>query len=391
MADLERLLAAWRTNRSELLADTIGRVPDPTWARVTAAVLSVKGDDIRASTARAKKLLAAFEDDPRLTVFLMKCLREARWPGSGSKPLWEQIFKRLVDLRDRRAIGPLRALMKTPPYFLGKAHTAWVTAQILRTEENLYQATLKLPADDAKTLALVAKADGLEPAPKGGWFTAEAPESETKDVLAAVWASPSDDATRLVAADALLERSEVLGEFITLQFRAHASTATPDDLSKLDALLVKHSAAFAGPLAFITTKNHRVFVKGFLEALSTDAAMVPRRRWEEALAAPHWATVKTVDLHTTVVPLWWVGEWLAKAPLRALTTVTILSLTITRSAPDGAWSVRDSLSSGTLRVDTGKYFKAFVRGLSPAERRRLVLIDPRPDLQAAVTEVGSSP
>jgi uncharacterized protein (TIGR02996 family) len=363
----EALLQRWRITRSPALADALQRLASDDWFSKTKPL---SGLIISEASERVPKLLSL--DDPRLTVFLVDSLLAARWPSSSSQTLWEKIFARLVTLRDRRALEPLRAAIRTPPHFIGLAHTKWMLARLAETVSALERSCADLPRDDEKADALIASVQTeLRPARRGGSFTVPKSKQVSGDSLQlveAVWASPDDDAVRLVAADGLLEQNDPWGEFIALQFRIAQGKATAADTERAASLLHKHGVRFGGPIAAISTKDAWVFEKGFLVKCAADRSMVPRRRWDEALAAPHWATVRTLtlDAHT---PQWFLKALLEKPTLASLRVVIAAFQRIERADAAGPWRLaKNKAKPGVLDKPL---LRVFAKALGPANRASL--------------------
>jgi uncharacterized protein (TIGR02996 family) len=264
-----------------------------------------------------------------------------------------------VTLRDARALEPLRSAAKSPPHFLGIAHTKWMVAQLESAATALAAACEKLPADDETTKALAARQTRLRPLDK------PKPVGDSQKLLEAVWAKPDDDAVRLVVADALLERNDPWGEFITLQFRIAAGKASAVDRKRAASLLRVNAQRFGGPIAHIATKNYWAFEKGFLVSCAADRSMVPSRRWKEAASAPHWATVRSVRLSTHAAQSW-VTAWAANPALTSLRKVTFRSLELGRESATSPW--RLTKANKKLEFAEVKYFRAFVAGLAPPAR-----------------------
>ncbi|MDP1823091.1 MAG: TIGR02996 domain-containing protein [Archangium sp.] len=369
IAQERALLERWRTTRSPLLADTLQRLAGDEWVARMKGLARLNTERARAQLPRAITL-----DDPRMTVFLVECLLAPRWPSTGGRPIWSSIFERLVALRDSRALEPLRRALETPPHFMGIAHTKWMLAELQLAVSALEEACRGLPQDDEITRALAAGATGLRPARPGGYFGGKAKQSTgLQGLLEAVWARPDDDATRLVVADALLEQNDPWGEFITLQFRIASGQATAVEQKRAASLLHVNAQRFGGPIAHIATKDSWAFEKGFLVSCSADRSMVPRRRWEDAASAPHWATVRSVTLDTHA-PQWWVTAWASNPALQRLTEVRFRSIVLVRASAVAPWQV--SKANKRLEFDEGKYFRAFLAGLSPAARAALVTSHP---------------
>lgn len=97
-------------------------------------------------------------------------------------------------------------------------------------------------------------------------------------LLEVIYRQPDDDGARLVYADALLERGDPRGEFISSQLRG----------VHLRDLLATHGQAWLGPLWGLAMKPG--FGRGFLESCTLGA--VPREHW----ASPEWATLRAARL-----------------------------------------------------------------------------------------------
>lgn len=362
MTDEDRLLARWQQTRDPLLADTLQRLASEKWLETTKDFSELI---IRLATSRLAKLLTL--DDPRLTVFFIDQLRAARWPSSGAQKLWTKIFDKLIALRDRRALEPLRAIAKAPPHFLGIAHTKWMVAQLEATANQLEKACAEL-RDDEEATALIASIKS--PLRKGEIFTS--PKSKqvsgsSLQLVEAVWAKPDDDSVRLVAADGLMEQNDPWGEFISLQFRIAQGKATDAEKKRADGLLHKYGVRFGGPIAAISTKDGWAFEKGFLVKASADRSMVPRRRWDEALAAPHWATVKELLLDTNT-PQWFMKAILGKPP-GALRLVGVQDQRLERKDAGSPWRLVRPQHKPTFTEL--QLLKSITKALSPANRASL--------------------
>lgn len=97
--------------------------------------------------------------------------------------------------------------------------------------------------------------------------TAAAPD-EPSQLLAAVLATPADDAPRAVYADWLLERGDPRGEFITLQL-ALARRANAAKQARADALLARHRLEWTEALRQLSLKQR--FERGFVFELELKA------------------------------------------------------------------------------------------------------------------------
>jgi uncharacterized protein (TIGR02996 family) len=359
---LDRLIEEWRSSRKAALADRIQEltVKEP---ESLAALWKQK------SPSDAQKLyeqtIALEPDDPRQTVFFIKCLHKPLWPSSGGQKFWLMILDRLVALRDPRALAPLREALVDLPQFVGVAHSKWVverlTIAIKELERACREANVEVPAETSEWLVRTKK-------------------GAAANTVEQVWANPEDDAMKLVVADALLEKNHPWGEFIALSMKV--ATTSSDELEKaereklekrIQTLLNKHADVFGGPIAFIATKGLWTFEKGFLVSFAADRSQVPRRRWEDAVKCPHWATVREVALHGHA-PQWWITEIPKNPATRNLRTLRSGSgdLLLERTEPGGAWHIKQSKVTTWA---TRPILESFVRGLPTGEKKRITVDD----------------
>jgi uncharacterized protein (TIGR02996 family) len=82
------------------------------------------------------------------------------------------------------------------------------------------------------------------------------------ELIAAVAAAPEDDGPRLVYADWLLERGDVLGELIRVQCRLAAGDGDPALVARERELLAAHLPAWSAPLAKLGLSGV-TFARGF--------------------------------------------------------------------------------------------------------------------------------
>lgn len=352
MTLIEQLLTAWRTTRDTQLADALSRIDDPSWAATQKSILRSKGTQ-NVLVPQICAVIDALEPDPRQTVLFLEALRDARWPGTGTRAIWERIFKRLVDLRDRRAIDPLKAALAHPPHFLGKAHTTWVLEQVRQTAQALEQQQPPGATDVSALLAQVEALQNLKPAP----FAEKKNAGVPTELIERVFANPDDDSLRLVLADALLEQGDAWGELIQLQF-----SATPDQ-ARVAKLIQKHGVAIAGPLAHLAPRGVWRFDKGFLDLMPVSRVMVPRRRWEDAVSAPQWATVREVQLNAQDLPQWWLSPWLRQARLERVRTITMHDIVLRRATAAAPWQASLLRDRGQPYIPGQKTLLAFVAAL----------------------------
>lgn len=243
------------------------------------------------------------DDDPRITPFLLECLEKARWAGPTAKPVWELIFKKLASLNDVRALPALRQAAKNLPPILGAAHASWLKQALADTTTHIERSNRGVIA----TKPIVAKAKPASPLA----------------LVAAVFERPHDEATKHVVADALMEAGDPWGELIAMQLDAKRK---PKDAAPL---IQKNLERIAGPIAHIGPRKRFVVEKGFLVQCEVGGPH-PRPRWEEAVAAPHWATVRVLIL-SLETPGWWLTELARQANCKSLERIDLSGLWLVRA------------------------------------------------------------
>jgi uncharacterized protein (TIGR02996 family) len=321
---------------------------------------------------RLEKALADVDDDPRLTVTIVGWLRAAKWPGSSAAYAWSVMLARLVSLRDARAIAPLEQVAKDLPPFLGAGHRQHMVEEIEKAAKALARKCASLPRPPEPDAAF-AELEGLLEEPAADFF---APRPKGPDtalrLVQRVWENPDDDDLRRVTADALLEAGEPWGELIMLQFQP----TTPATRKQVEALLGKHGRVFCGPLAKVVKVSDRVFEKGFLVEVTTNGARMGRLEWEAAAAAPHWATVRRVNLDMEWTPPWWVAAWAKNPATRNLLSIEIrhvrqlkLRMERERGGPFTVTRIAANLARFT------RPFAAFVSALPREERAAITIAD----------------
>jgi uncharacterized protein (TIGR02996 family) len=104
--------------------------------------------------------------------------------------------------------------------------------------------------------------------------------------LAAIYAAPDDDAPRAVYADALQERGDPRGEFISLQLAHARGVFTSESLSRERALRREHGDSWLGTLARCFSSPR--FERGFL------CGGEPGDLTQPAFEAPAWKLITTL-------------------------------------------------------------------------------------------------
>lgn len=108
------------------------------------------------------------------------------------------------------------------------------------------------------------------------------------DVLfSAVWADPTNDAPRAVLADALSERGDPRGEFISLQLARHAGSSTVESRRRERELLTTHHDSWVGPIAPLIEHAHVAFERGFVSECRLRAVKEAKRPKRH----PAWSTI----------------------------------------------------------------------------------------------------
>lgn len=346
--ELNDLLNTWRATRASDVADEIERRNEPeleVLKTLWRARTTEQGEQAFAAVAQL--------DDPRLTVVLVKCLHAARWPGYGARSLWTEVLAKLVSLRDARAVQALRDAAQSPPPFAGIANT--------KDLQVLFQQT----AD-----ALERACQGKVPTKPSEFFVRSSKGAAAQSSVDLVWSKPEDDAVKHVVADALMEKGEPWGEFIALGLKLAGKPKDKAALQKrADTLLNKHAQVFGGPISFIATRDHWLFEKGFLVELWADRSQVPRRRWDDAAGAKHWATVRTLRLNSSKAPKWWLGAVLKNPASANLRFISVATVEASRVRPGEPWTIERVGSD----IGAVGWLTAFLRGLDPKERARLKL------------------
>lgn len=109
------------------------------------------------------------------------------------------------------------------------------------------------------------------------------------ELLDKVYASPFDDAPRLVYADWLLEQGLPRGELIMLQYKSATHGLIPRERERERQMLHRYLREWIGPLFDVLDQNDIVFSRGFLSACT---AWLPKDPPESLLERPEWSTVE---------------------------------------------------------------------------------------------------
>lgn len=223
------------------------------------------------------KLVATWPEDPRVSAALARLWERPTHVNVSTLFLWEALAEEQVRRADPRSLHRLRALRAMGAGWVGvfRPHMRPHIAPLLeKTIAALEAAVAALPLR-ALTTAERARLDGTRPA------------LGREELLATVWASPDDDGTRLVCADALSAAGDPQGEFITLQCLAQR---TPAQEERCAELVKRHGKAWAQPLSKLGRVDawERGFPAAFTVTAKSKLAIGP------LLGHPAWRTVHTL-------------------------------------------------------------------------------------------------
>lgn len=260
--------------RAKAWRETVMRVPgDPMWL---ASLLDEPSHPDMPEWERLS-FLSSWTPDPLLASALVRQLLLLP-VGPQKQPDGETIAMETIRLlaaqRDPRAIEPLEQVASEPD------PSRQLRRQLRATIAELASVTITRldPDDRRKLLPIERRADELRER-----------EARSAALLDAVYADPDADAPRLVYADWLASLGHPRGEFIGLQLARQHGGPTSD---REQALLARHGDEWAGPLHAVTSPTGRVFERGFLSAVSIEARLDAER-----IAAPEWATLRSLDGH----------------------------------------------------------------------------------------------
>lgn len=348
-------LEKWRASRAPADAEAVESLgaSDPVWKEQLAVIARTSGK-LDAVVARMQSV-SEVADDPRLTTAIVGWIHEARWAGSGAAAGWAAIFERLVTLRDGRAVAPLRQMAKELPPFLGAKHRAYIAGELTRVADALERDAPR--AEAANAISIGATFDVLA-------------------VVGRVFEAPADDDVRRVVADELLEHGDPWGELIQLQLLVAEGAATSEQERAAAALIKKHGARFAGPLAKISRTDSRELRKGFLVRVLANAVMVPRPAWEAAASSPFWSTVTRLEVSVLAAPMWWLPALMKNPAARSLREVHFNRydtpyLSLERASEAAPWRIVQVQDLGDIWL---RFLRQFVQALPVAERDRIEIV-----------------
>lgn len=241
--------------------------------------------------AERVKLLARWKD-PRVVTGVLGLLEKPGRSATTTLPFFKACIEALKtsgDVRAREGLvslaGRYKAIVNSTMGEVVAAHCAKAAEAMTLLKEP------QLPLTDAQRLDVLEQGYDVEK---------RATDSKASDVkrakqsddglLAAIYANPDDDGPRLVFADALSERGDDRGEFISLQVRRAAGQGSLETLAREQALYRDHQRVAAWNLPL--SSGGDVFVhRGFPSIVRVSA-----RSARTIIGSPAWATVETMAL-----------------------------------------------------------------------------------------------
>lgn len=220
--------------------------------------------NVTSGVAAERVLALSKRRDARIVSGLLALLEAPPYRAGTALPFFRTCVAALVTSKDPRAAAGLDDLSKRYKTIVETSIGERIAELCARGAKQLAGSSAgELTDDDVRRLAELEQLFETERrAHEGRRATNRAQAKSEHDLLEAVYASPDDDGPRLVLADALLERGEVRGEFISLQVRRAAGDGTFESLAREQELLAdgKRASALGLPLsAAATCTFHRGF------------------------------------------------------------------------------------------------------------------------------------
>jgi uncharacterized protein (TIGR02996 family) len=225
--------------------------------------------------------LAKLPHDPRIASGLCDVLERAPWSIESGRRIYQPAVDLVIVIADERSVARLQAIVERPTskHALVRAYFADALPAAAKSIENYGARALPGETREAGRALIASLAE--PPAPS------RAP-ADLDRLWAECLAHPDDDGPRVVLADALLERGDPRGEFISLQL---SSTLDDTQRKRAAALLRQHEKDWLGDLATVT--KQRVWRRGFLEeAELARNASADTATWKRAAGDPRLATLR---------------------------------------------------------------------------------------------------
>jgi uncharacterized protein (TIGR02996 family) len=290
----DALVVAWRKRRSPAIADAIDVLDPLAPDAVSVQLAAIVTPRVATSLANLRKLASL--DDPRLASWVLAALANPPFCAPTAEPFLVLLATTIDRLDDRRLDAALPALRPI------------LTARI--TRKPIYTKVLKLidaavahrPVESRST----ARERQLELELAAAVAAVRKPTHTVESLLAEVYAHPDDDAPRMVLADALLERGDPRGEFITLQL-VRGRNGEPTERER--ELLKKHGRSWLGPLATVLSfgkgYSGTEFERGFV--VKADFIFKIEKKLPLVARDPGWATIEHSPTPVVLLehaPLW---------------------------------------------------------------------------------------
>jgi uncharacterized protein (TIGR02996 family) len=188
--------------------------------------------------------------DPRVASALCQIFEEAEflvYDAQRTRPVYEPLVELLVAQGDVRSLARMEQLKRNPKAKRAVLRTL-IGELVSSLIPNLKLLSFKEIENESEWKLLLPMAQGNS-----------RNESNEAALLEAIYSNATDDSARLIYADALTERGDEQGEFISLQL---VRNPTEKQIKRANSLLKKHRAQWLGPLENTLTKTK--FERGFL-------------------------------------------------------------------------------------------------------------------------------
>ena len=245
---------------------------------------------MKSADAAACLVLLSKQHDPRVTDGALALLSDPPWRARTALPFFRTCAKVLLDVGDPRVRPALEDLAGRYKSIVVTSVGDDITALLRRSAESLDQVKPgPLPAAwEEKCAALEKEFETERAQAQRGAASSQSAQHADEGLLAAIYAAPEDDAPRLVFADALIERGDPRGEFISLQLNRAQGKASPAQLLRERELCAnpKTRAAWSLPLSQGGACH---VARGF-----PDELLIEPRMLKTVIGLPAVRTLKTV-------------------------------------------------------------------------------------------------
>ncbi|HEY1548428.1 MAG TPA: TIGR02996 domain-containing protein [Kofleriaceae bacterium] len=279
MHSLDRALALWRAKPTRAHAELVHRAgrlvrPDDRDEWLEAIREPALFNDQFASNWLLE--LARRPSDPRIGDAMVTMIETRTFDWGALSAIWKPLFQifeaadatiapRLRTIAERERTGPYRMTTRLAP----------------KLDEIADALEARVEVDSPEARALAAELDQLE-------AKRRAVDDASLELFDAVWATPDDDAPRLVLADFLNEHAEPRGEFIALQLARQAGKLGASGRKREKKLLARNKRAWIGAIAPLVTVASARFERGFI----VGAQLVPDIELELRFGDhPAWSTL----------------------------------------------------------------------------------------------------